>query len=172
MRALANETLDQMQLLAEEKRITLDCAAGEPVFALGDRDRLKQVTVNLLDNAIKYTPPGGHIGVDIESKDERVMLAIRDTGIGIAPNHHANVFERFFRVAPDRGPSGAGLGLAIVKSICLAHGGTVTVESRPEGGSVFRVTLPLASSGSPSRPSDSEATAAAPEKIPLSSSPG
>jgi signal transduction histidine kinase len=74
------------------------------------------------------------------------VLTVRDTGIGIAPDDRSRIFDRFFRVATDRGEVGSGLGLAIVRSICAAHGGAVTVDAAPGGGSIFQVTLPLASS--------------------------
>lgn len=143
--ALARETIDQMRLLAEEKAISMEGPVGPPVFAAGDRDRLKQVLVNLLDNAIKYTPPGGSVTVRVEANARTAVLCVADTGIGIAPEHTSLVFERFHRVATDRGEIGAGLGLAIVRSICTAHGGRVTVTSTPGAGSTFRVELPLAS---------------------------
>jgi signal transduction histidine kinase len=142
--ALAVETIEQMRLLAEEKRITLSCQEGERVVTLADRSRLKQVVVNLVDNAIKYTPHDGSVTVVVKSDSESALLEVTDSGIGIAPEHHQSVFERFFRVSPDRGASGAGLGLAISKSICVAHGGSVEVISSLGRGSIFRVRLPLA----------------------------
>ncbi len=145
LRALSAETIDQMQLLAEEKDIALTCTDGAPVMTLGDRDRLKQVLVNLIDNAIKYTRHGGRVTLDVMHRGEHAVLKVTDTGIGIAPEHQASVFDRFFRVDPDRGVDGAGLGLAITKSICAAHGGSIVVESAPGQGSTFRITLPLAS---------------------------
>ena len=144
LRALSAETIDQMQLLAEEKDIALTCTAGPPVMTLGDHDRLKQVLVNLIDNAIKYTRPGGRVTLDVMHHGDHAVLEVTDTGIGIAPEHQASVFDRFFRVDPDRGVDGAGLGLAITKSICAAHGGSIAVESAPGQGSTFRITLPLA----------------------------
>ncbi|MDA8232978.1 MAG: HAMP domain-containing sensor histidine kinase [Magnetospirillum sp.] len=143
--ALAAETIDQMRLLAEEKDIRLDGPSRPPVFVAGDRDRLKQVLVNLIDNATKYTPSGGRVSVDVATVPGMAVLAVTDTGIGIAPQHQGMIFDRFFRVATARGEVGAGLGLAIVKSICTAHGGRVTVASSPGAGSTFRVELPLAS---------------------------
>ncbi len=147
LRALTTETIDQMNLLAEEKHITLNRLKGAPVIVAGDRERLKQVLVNLLDNAIKYTPGGGTITVETGVEGESGFVAVEDNGIGIDPDHHDGVFERFYRVSPDRGDVGAGLGLAIVKSICHAHGGSVSLRSVPEMGSVFRVDLPLLSAG-------------------------
>jgi heavy metal sensor kinase len=143
--ALATETIDQMNLLAVEKQISLERPTGSAVLVAGDRDRLKQVLVNLVDNAIKYTPADGHIWVKVGSEGDNAVLAVEDTGVGIAPDHQDKVFERFYRVSPDRGESGAGLGLAIVKSIIHAHGGNVVLRSKPGLGSAFRVELPLLS---------------------------
>ncbi|HXS07703.1 MAG TPA: HAMP domain-containing sensor histidine kinase [Rhizomicrobium sp.] len=141
--ALAIETIDQINLLAVEKQISLERPTGSPVAVAGDRDRLKQVLVNLVDNAIKYTPAGGQVRVWIGVEADNAVLIVADTGIGIVADHQDKVFDRFYRVSPDRGESGAGLGLAIVKSIVHAHGGTVTLDSKPGLGSVFRVELPL-----------------------------
>ena len=160
--ALAIETIDQMSLMAVEKQITLTRPSGTPVMVAGDRERLKQVLVNLVDNALKYTPPGGWVIVQVEAQGDAAVLTIEDTGIGIDPNHHAKIFDRFYRVSPDRGESGAGLGLAIVKSIINAHGGTVSLRSTPEIGSQFRVELQLASAhlgGSSGSPENIVATA-------------
>ena len=143
--ALAAETIDQMRLLAVDKDITIGGPSGTHAMAAGDHDRLKQVLVNLLDNAIKYTPSGGRITVDIGETSDLAVLAVRDTGIGIDADSLPLVFDRFFRATTDRGEIGAGLGLAIVKSICNAHGGAVSVESSAGAGSVFKVTLPQAS---------------------------
>jgi heavy metal sensor kinase len=145
LRSLAEETLDQMGLLAEEKHISLKKPQGAPVVVVGDRDRLKQVLVNLLDNAVKYTPNGGWIAVETGIEDDMGFVSVEDNGIGIDPNHQVRVFDRFYRVLPNRGDIGAGLGLAIVKSICNAHGGSVSLRSVPEIGSSFRVEIPLLS---------------------------
>jgi signal transduction histidine kinase len=145
LHALAAETIDQMRLLAVEKDITIEAPAGVHAMAAGDRDRLKQVLVNLLDNAIKYTPAGGRITVEVEEAGDSAVLTVKDTGIGIGADSLPLIFDRFFRVTTDRGEVGAGLGLAIVKSICAAHGGSITAESSPAIGSIFKVTLPQAS---------------------------
>jgi signal transduction histidine kinase len=140
---LASETIEQMNLLAEEKHIRLEAPMSAAAWVSGDRNRLKQVLVNLLDNAIKYTPEGGSVDVQIQSQGRVVQLAVRDTGIGIPARHHEDVFQRFFRVSTDRGQKGAGLGLSIARSICQAHGGTLTVQSTPGSGSEFRLELPV-----------------------------
>jgi signal transduction histidine kinase len=160
LQALAVETIDQMNLLAEEKRIVLNRPVGPPVIVAGDRDRLKQILVNLIDNAIKYTPAGGQVSVETGIEGDMGFITVEDSGIGIDPNHHDRVFDRFYRVSPDRGEVGAGLGLAIVKSICHAHGGSVSLRSAPEIGSCFRVEIPLLSPGAENKMAAADAAAA------------
>ncbi|MBS0377716.1 MAG: HAMP domain-containing protein [Proteobacteria bacterium] len=144
--ALAADTADQMSLLALDKRISLVCEAAPRVHVDGDRARLKQVIVNLLDNAIKYTPPGGSVHLGVHAAHDQAVLEVRDTGIGIPPEALADVFKRFYRVdeARSREPGGAGLGLSIVKAICAAHGAQVEVTSGTGAGSTFCVRQRLA----------------------------
>jgi heavy metal sensor kinase len=151
---LAVTTADQMALLAEDKHISIERESAPNVPVEGDRARLKEVVVNLLDNAIKYTADGGAIHLKVGRNNGHAVLEVSDTGIGIPAEAVPHVFERFYRVdrARSREPDGAGLGLAIVKSICSAHGGTVELQSAVGRGSRFRVTLPLA----PERTSESE----------------
>jgi heavy metal sensor kinase len=143
---LAAATADQMSLLAEDKNIRVTCAATEPVWVEGDQARLKQVVVNLLDNAIKYTLQGGSVALTVSTLDGKAVLEVADNGIGIPAEALPRVFDRFFRVdqARSRELGGAGLGLSIVKSICTAHHGRVEASSLPGQGSRFRVELPLA----------------------------
>lgn len=147
---LAAATTDQMSLLGEDKNIKISCAAANDVWVEGDRARMKQVVVNLLDNAIKYTPEGGAIGLKVGTRDNKALLEVADNGIGIPTESLPRVFERFYRVdeARSRELGGAGLGLSIVKSICTAHHGRVEATSTPGQGSVFRVELPLTSAPS------------------------
>ena len=141
---LAASTADQMALLAEDKQIQVTCAGSTGIWVEGDRARLKQVVVNLLDNAIKYTPRGGAVSLSVEAENGKAILEVADNGIGIPADLLPRVFERFFRVdkARSRERGGAGLGLSIVKSICAAHHGQVEVSSEPGRGSRFRVELP------------------------------
>jgi heavy metal sensor kinase len=142
---LAATTTDQMALLAEDKNISIACHTSPNVIVDGDRARLKQVTVNLLDNAIKYTPPGGAIEVVVHARNRQALLEVRDNGIGMPSAALPHVFDRFYRVDPARSRElgGAGLGLSIVKSICLAHRGRVEVQSTEGSGSRFIIELPL-----------------------------
>ena len=143
---LARSTADQMQLLAEEKHIHLDCNGAEPVEVEADPARLKQIVVNLLDNAIKYTPESGKVSISVVKQDGRAVLEIEDTGIGISPDDLPHIFDRFYRAdkARSREMGGTGLGLSIVRSICLAHDGQVKVQSTEGQGSMFHIELPLA----------------------------
>jgi two-component system phosphate regulon sensor histidine kinase PhoR len=146
---LVATTADQMSLLAEDKHITVVCDCAERVMVEGDQARLKQVVVNLLDNAIKYTPDGGRVRLKIAREEGSAVFDVVDDGIGIPPEALPHVFKRFFRVDGSRsrehGVGGAGLGLSIVKSICDAHGARIEVSSTPGQGSLFRVRQPLAS---------------------------
>src|SRR5262249_10132990 len=130
----------------EDKNVRVSCSAAKEVWVEGDRARMKQVVVNLLDNAIKYTPPGGTVDLTVSARQHNALLEVADTGMGIPPEALPRIFERFFRVddARSREGGGAGLGLSIVKSICAAHHGRVEATSTPGRGSTFLVELPLA----------------------------
>jgi heavy metal sensor kinase len=147
---VAATTTEQMCLLAEDKNISMRCRASNEVTVEGDRGRLKQLIVNLLDNAIKYTPSGGSINIRVIARADTAVLEVADDGIGIPAEALPRVFDRFFRAdkARSRELGGAGLGLSIVKSICTAHGGRVFVESKEGAGSRFIVELPLAGTSS------------------------
>jgi signal transduction histidine kinase len=146
---LAATTADQMSLLAEDRGIAVVCEASSGIVVAGDRARLKQVVVNLLDNAIKYTSSEGAILLKVSRQNDFALLEVADNGMGIPAGALPHVFDRFYRVdkARTRDQGGAGLGLSIVKSICIAHGAEVQVESSPGKGSRFQVRLPLASGG-------------------------
>ncbi len=129
---------------AQDKGITLSIHKNGTVpEVLGDRVRLEQVIVNLLDNAIKYTPQGGKVDVIVRYENDEVRVDVKDTGIGIPPEDMPRIFERFYRVdkARSRELGGTGLGLAIVKHIVLGLKGRVWVESTPSKGSTFSFTL-------------------------------
>ena len=143
---LAEATTEQMSLLAVEKGVGLLCKRNPRVEVRGDRSRLKQVIVNLLDNAIKYTPRDGKIELDVRAAKGHAYLEVSDTGIGVPAEDLRRIFDRFYRVdqVRSRGIHGAGLGLSIVWSICSAHGGTVSAENLDSGGCRFTAKLPLA----------------------------
>ena len=110
----------------------------------GDRDRLRQVLVNLIDNAVKYSPPGDEVRVQAESANGRVVIEVRDRGPGISPEHQTVIFEKFGRVnVGEQAKPGTGLGLFIARSIAEAHGGALEVRSAPGRGATFRLSLPV-----------------------------
>jgi signal transduction histidine kinase len=141
---LLRNAADTIRSRAEEKNVTvaLDVPADLPPIA-ADAERLAHALDNLLDNALKYTDPGGKITLAAAAVDGEVVLSVADTGAGIPPEHLPHVFERFFRVPGQSRDQGTGLGLAIVKEIAEAHGGSVQCESRLGAGTVFRVHLPV-----------------------------
>ncbi len=139
-------TVDRLSPLAEAKGVAVNCAVapGTPDI-LGDESRLGQVLRNLVHNAIKFTPSGGHIDVVAEPGGAgRVLLRCRDSGVGISPADVQRIFERFWKAdsSRQRDGEGSGLGLAIVRHVVEAHGGTVSVESEPRHGTEFTVDLP------------------------------
>ena len=159
---LAAETSEQMKLLADEKSLSLRCDASPGVYVEGDRSRLKQVLVNLIDNAIKYTAEGGRIEVTVRANEHHAMLEVADTGVGIPAEALPHIFERFYRAdkARSRESGGAGLGLAIVKAICIAHDAEIKVRSKEGQGSYFAIEIPLSKSApaEPARPTKRWAT--------------
>ena len=135
---------------AGARRLTLECRPGEDLQYTGDEQLLRRLVMNLLDNAIRYTPAGGKVVVAMEPEgSSAVRLKVADTGVGIAEDDARRVFERFYRAgeARSREDGGFGLGLAIVKWIAETHGGSVECDSRPGSGSVFTVTLPRQAAG-------------------------
>lgn len=142
---LCHWVVDQMQVLADEKEIVMQ-AHTTPITVLIDKARMKQVLVNVIDNAIKYTPSGGRVRLTSTLLRGVAVIDVSDTGIGIPPTDLPHVFDRFFRAdkARSRGSGGAGLGLSIVKAICIAHGGSITIDSTEGVGTVVHIELPAA----------------------------
>lgn len=142
---LVGITLDQMNLLAEEKNIALRFTHSLETYVSGDAMRLKQIIVNLVDNAINYTPDGGTVIISVGSEGNRAILKVADTGIGIPSASLPLVFDRFYRAdeARSRVSGGTGLGLSIVRAICIIHGGEAFIESIEGKGTTVRIELPL-----------------------------
>jgi signal transduction histidine kinase len=149
---LVQEIYETALILGEAAGIEVTLPFTTEVTVMGDRTRLRQLFLNLVTNAIKYTPPGGRVDLGLGRHPENVTFAVRDTGIGIAAAELPHIFERFFRSDHARSRmserGGFGLGLAISQWIAQAHGGTLTVSSRLGKGSLFTVTLPLGGNSS------------------------
>lgn len=147
--ALVTETARQMERLAAERGLVLTAHAADGLMVNGDATRLRQIILNGLDNALRYTPRGGRITVGAESRPGRVDIVIADTGIGIGPEDLGHVFDRFYRADSTRreGITGSGLGLSIVRALADAHHGKVAISSAPGEGTRLSVSLPAANSG-------------------------
>lgn len=145
MASLVQELLDDSEILAEPKKIHVELKQGTPITLVGDKVRLRQLFLNLIDNAIKYTPEGGAVTLSLERQNSMALFSVEDTGIGIPAQEMDKVFDRFYRVdkARSREWGGAGLGLSIAKWIAELHRGTITVQSETNKGSTFTVHLPI-----------------------------
>ena len=144
---LVQDLVDELTLLADDRRITLSFESQSVSPVLGDAQWLKQALINLLDNALRYTPSGGAVTVRLHMVGEVVAVAVEDTGHGIEQEHLPHLFERFYRTdwARAKDAGGTGLGLPIVKEIAEAHSGTISVTSQVYKGSVFTLRLPTLS---------------------------
>jgi two-component system OmpR family sensor kinase len=140
---LVNESCQAAQALAGPKRIQLSCEAPEDLVFHGNEELLQRMIVNLVDNAIRYTPEGGSVSVKLTSDSSGAQLVVSDTGIGIPPESIERVFDRFYRVVRMRANGGSGLGLSIVKLAAESHRGSVNLLSTPGRGSTFTVSLSL-----------------------------
>ena len=151
---MAYDVADMLSIHAGEKEVTINCHLNkEPVNIMGNSDRVEQMLINLIENAIKYNKPGGSVTVQVFSNGVEANVSISDTGIGIAEENLPRLFERFYRV--DKGRSrqmgGTGLGLAIVKHIVRSMNGEIEVHSKLGEGTEFLITLPLAPKGDPDK---------------------
>lgn len=147
LREVLAEVAETASILGEQQQVEVEVAVPDaPVPMRADRGRLRQLLMNLLTNAIKYTPAGGNAWIDSTETADAVVIRVRDAGIGIAPGDLPHIFERFWRADPARSRTGsrpgAGLGLAISRWTAEAHGGSIEVQSRPGRGTTFTVTLP------------------------------
>ncbi|HYT74561.1 MAG TPA: HAMP domain-containing sensor histidine kinase, partial [Vicinamibacterales bacterium] len=133
-----------------DRHVTLDATAdgASPLIIMGDADRLEQALQNVAANAIRHTPEGGTVALRAEPDGDRIRITVTDTGPGIAPEHLAHIFDRFYKAdasrAGTRVPSGSGLGLSIVRAIVVRHGGEVQASNAPGGGAMFTLLLPAA----------------------------
>jgi heavy metal sensor kinase len=147
---LVHDAVSRLRPLAEAKHQTVDVHTSGTAWVNGDRSSLRRLVSILLDNAVKYTPTGGHIAVKLVASNSEALLTVRDSGIGIPEALLPRIFDRFVRADPSRGEvNGTGLGLAIAKWIAGAHSANLTVQSKEQAGSVFTVEFPLAGSQLP-----------------------
>lgn len=135
----------QAEVLGQEQAVQIVIGLIEPATVAGDDMRLRELVLNLLDNAIKYSPPGGRVEMSVVTQDDTARLSVSDQGIGVSLEEQAHIFDRFYRTDAARAHTkkGTGLGLAICKWIVDAHHGTIEVQSEPGKGSTFTVILPL-----------------------------
>ena len=146
MEILAEAGVRRVQALADQTKISIEVDTDERAVVIGDPALLEQAVLALLDNAINYNRPGGHVMVRTAVQDEQALLEVEDTGIGIATEHLPHLGERFYRVdkARSREAGGTGLGLSIARSIAAAHQGTLRISSVLEEGTTMTIVLPLA----------------------------
>jgi heavy metal sensor kinase len=142
---LVVDVCEQVRILAETHAVALELGPIEAITMEGDEAQLRRLLLNLVDNAIKYTPPGGRVTLTLQRDGGWAGLRVSDTGVGLAPEEQERIFQRFYRATKTRlrDEGGAGLGLCIARSIAEAHGGRLEVESAPGRGSTFTVLLPL-----------------------------
>ena len=142
--ALASAICDQLELVAQAKHVALECAGAGPVLVQGDRSWLERLLLNLLDNAIKFTPDGGRVSVRVARDGAWARVEVSDTGVGMSRDELPHIFERFYRADPSRSSSteGVGLGLSLAKWIVDRHDGTIEAASEPGKGSTFTIRLP------------------------------
>jgi len=145
LKPLLAELAQDLDLLVQDKGLKLELGPMDELKVRGDRTKLKQLFLNILDNAVRYTPGGGTITASLTRRDSSAVASVTDTGIGIPAEHLPLIFDRFYRVDKARTSSdgGTGLGLSIALSVAKMHGGGIEVVSEPDKGTTFRVVLPL-----------------------------
>ena len=140
---IARSACDLFEPMAEDNGLSLVCNAPDPCHLPGDSRMIQRMLANLLDNAIKYTPPEGTVTVSVSENENKDLVAtVKDSGIGIAESDIPRIFERFYRCDQSRSKPGIGLGLSLARAIARAHHGEITVASRLNEGSTFTITLP------------------------------
>jgi signal transduction histidine kinase len=140
---LIRQTVELYEDLAEERGVAIEVRPAEDLTVPVDRNRIRQVLANLLDNAVKYTPHGGRVEIGAAPGDSGAILTVADTGVGIPPDELPHIWDRLYRGDKSRSTRGLGLGLSLVKAIVEAHGGRVSVDAQPGAGSRFELNLPF-----------------------------
>ena len=145
LKDLLTELASDIGVLCEEKSIHFELSTRDDLIVKGDKIKLKELSLNIVDNAIRYTSQGGNIFVSLEKNGDNARITVKDTGIGIPEDHLPHIFERFYRVDKFRshGEKGAGLGLSICQRIVELHGGKIEVKSKVGDGSAFSILLPI-----------------------------
>ena len=139
---VVHRACDLFQPIAENKRVALKADISPPCYVSGDAQMIQRMVANLLDNALKYTPPEGIVAVSVNRDNGRVVSSFSDTGIGISEVDVPHIFKRFYRCDQSRSEAGVGLGLSLAQAIAKSHGGDITVISNPGEGSTFSIILP------------------------------
>ena len=143
LRALIDEVVELYGYVADDKNVALSTKVPGDICLRADRTRLRQVLANLVDNAIKYTPAGGCVDIEVSDKGQQAVVLVKDNGVGIPIDEMPRIWERLYRGDKSRSQRGLGLGLSLVKAVAQAHRGEVEVSSNPGGGSLFALYLPL-----------------------------
>jgi heavy metal sensor kinase len=139
---IVRQACELFEPTAEDKKVNLSYDVPDRTHLIGDTPMIQRMLSNLLDNAIKYTPSGGTVNIAVSESEAQVVVAVKDTGIGISHTDLPRIFERFYRCDQSRSQAGIGLGLSLARAIARAHGGDISVTSTPNQGSTFTVTLP------------------------------
>jgi heavy metal sensor kinase len=142
--AVVQGVLEDLEVLASQKRVAIESAVEAGIFVEADEKHIRRALLNILDNAIKYTPSLGRITLRLAKEGQQAKVSLTDTGPGIAPQELSHIFDRFYRVDKAHSSSGFGLGLSITKSVVEAHHGKIEAESQPGQGTTFSIFLPLA----------------------------
>lgn len=139
-----NAILEGIQLQFDDKKVKLNKQIEQNIFIEADKDKLKQILINILTNALKYTPALGKVDVAVRHQEDKVVIEVKDTGIGIDSKDLPYVFERLYRsdISRNRKTGGSGIGLSIVKTLVDAHGGNITIESEKKKGTLVRILMP------------------------------
>lgn len=147
---VVSDIAEELAALALNNKVKLltDIQVDQPLWVNGNEAQLYRLVFNLVINALQYTPEGGKVTLSLNEREQQAVIQVKDTGVGIAPEYQAKIFDRFYRLNSDRNrqSGGSGLGLAIVDAIAQTHNGKISVQSQPKQGSIFAIHLPLARS--------------------------